>query len=124
MSLVRVEINGKVHTGYIYRDGANFWMHYEGKTFFIEDDSARASKKIKKGSHPLQVVAPMPGKIIKVATHPGKTVKTGEVVIVMEAMKMEYSLKTEMTGVVRGVNCKEGEQVTLGSVLVQLSASK
>jgi len=66
----------------------------------------------------------MPGKIIKVATHPGKTVKTGEVVIVMEAMKMEYSLKTEMTGVVRGVNCKEGEQVTLGSVLVQLSASK
>lgn len=124
VSFIRVEINGKVHSGYIYREGASYWMHYEGKTFLIEDESARSSKKIKKGSNPLQIVAPMPGKIIKVATHPGKTVKAGEVVVVMEAMKMEYSLKAEITSIVRGVQCKEGEQVTLGSVLVQLSAPK
>lgn len=124
MSFVHLEIDGKMRSGYIYRDGNNYWFHYAGRTFFVEDETTRSKKKIQKGSNPLQVVAPMPGKIIKVATHAGKTVKAGDVVVVMEAMKMEYSLKAEVASVVHGVNCKEGEQVTLGTVLIQLKDPK
>lgn len=124
MSFIRLEIDGKMKSGYILRDGSNYWFHYEGRTFLVEDENARAAKKAQKGSNPLQVVAPMPGKIIKMFVNPGKAVKQGEVVVVMEAMKMEYSLKAEITGNVRAVNCKEGDQVTLGKLLVQLTESK
>lgn len=124
MSFVRLEIDGKMKSGYILRDGSNYWFHYEGRTFLIEDDNARSSKKAQKGSNPLQVVAPMPGKIIKTFVTPGKPVNVGDVVVVMEAMKMEYSLKAEVSANVRAVNCKEGDQVTLGKLLVQLEEQK
>ena len=124
MSLVRIEIDGKIRSGYILRDGSNYWFHHGGRTFLIEDESARSAKKAQKVSNPLQVIAPMPGKIIKTFAVPGKTVKAGDVVIVMEAMKMEYSLKAETTGIVRSVNCKEADQVTQGKLLVQLTEAK
>lgn len=124
MSFVRMDIGGKLRSGYILRDGSNYWFHHEGRTFFVEDENARSAKKAQKGSNPLQVVAPMPGKIIKTNVVPGKTVKAGDVVVVMEAMKMEYSLKAETDGIVKGVACKEGDQVTLGKILVQLAESK
>jgi acetyl/propionyl-CoA carboxylase alpha subunit len=124
VSFVRIEIDGKMKSGYILREGSNYWFHHDGRTFLIEDDNARSAKKAQKGSNPLQVVAPMPGKIIKTFAAPGKTVKAGDVVVVMEAMKMEYSLKAETTGIVRSVNCKEGDQVTQGKLLVQLTEAK
>lgn len=121
MSFIRVEINGKIKSGYILRDGVNYWFHVDGRTFYLEDTTARSTKKMMMGSQPLQVVAPMPGKIIKTLVSPGKTVKAGEVVVVMQAMKMEYSLKAEVSGIVRSVNCKEEDQVQLGKLLVQLT---
>lgn len=124
MSFVRLEIDGKMKSGYIVRDGTSYWFHCDGRTFLVEDENARSAKKMQKAKNPLQIVAPMPGKIIKVFANPGKTVKAGDVVVAMEAMKMEYSLKAEVTGVVRAVYCKEADQVTLGKVLVQLTESK
>lgn len=123
MSFIRLEIGGKIHSGYVLRDGNTYWVHYQGRTFLVEDENARTSKKSQKGSNPLQIVAPMPGKIIKTHVVPGNAVKAGDVIVVMEAMKMEYSLKAEADGIVQGVACKEGDQVTLGKILVQLAAA-
>jgi 3-methylcrotonyl-CoA carboxylase alpha subunit len=62
----------------------------------------------------------MPGKIVKVVSEVGTSVKGGDVVIVMEAMKMEYTLKAAADGVVKSVNCLAGDQVALGATLVLL----
>ncbi len=67
-----------------------------------------------------ELVAPMPGKIVRVSVTTGARVKAGEILIVMEAMKMEYNIKSPMNGSVELVACKEGDKVPLGAKLVVL----
>lgn len=63
------------------------------------------------------VTAIMPGLIIKVAKKEGDKVEEGEVVVVLEAMKMQNELKAKRSGTVRQVNVKEGETVEMRQVL-------
>jgi propionyl-CoA carboxylase alpha chain len=62
--------------------------------------------------------APMPGKVIKVLVSEGDTVAEGQVLVVLEAMKMEHSLRAPHGGTVRAIRASEGEQVEAGQVLV------
>ncbi len=62
--------------------------------------------------------APMPGKIVRVAVSEGDQVSDGQVVMVMEAMKMEHSLRAPHDGTVTSVRCRPGDQVDAGAVLV------
>ncbi|MGI5862062.1 MAG: biotin/lipoyl-containing protein [Myxococcales bacterium] len=64
------------------------------------------------------VTAIMPGLIIKVAKKEGDKVEEGEVVVVLEAMKMQNEIKAKRSGTVRQVNVKEGETVEMRQVLV------
>ena len=63
-------------------------------------------------------VAPMPGKILKVLVQTGMTVKAGETLVLMEAMKMEHAVKAPHDGVAKEVRAKVGEQVDGGALLV------
>ena len=66
------------------------------------------------------VKAPMPGKVIALNVKAGDTVEKGQVVAVMEAMKMEHSLTAPRDGVVEAVGAALGAQVPEGEVLVAL----
>ncbi len=67
-----------------------------------------------------KILAPMPGKMTKVFIKEGQTVKKGDPLIVMEAMKMEYTLKSDVEATVQKVSVNVGDQVVLGHLLVQL----
>ena len=62
--------------------------------------------------------APMPGKIVKVLVATGDVVRTGQTLIIMEAMKMEHSIGAPHEGVVAEVCVTEGQQVSEGHVVV------
>jgi propionyl-CoA carboxylase alpha chain len=62
--------------------------------------------------------APMPGRIVKVLIAEGDDVIDGQVLIVLEAMKMEHSLRAPYDGTVRSVTADTGDQVEAGQVLV------
>ena len=64
--------------------------------------------------------APMPATVIKVHVHPGDTVRKGDTVILLEAMKMELPLRAPADGTVAAVHCREGELVQADAVLVEL----
>ena len=66
------------------------------------------------------IKAPMPGKVIALNVKAGDTVEKGQVVAVMEAMKMEHSLTAPRDGVVEAVGAEIGAQVPEGEVLVAL----
>jgi biotin carboxyl carrier protein len=65
----------------------------------------------------------MPGKITKIIINKDDPVHLGQPLIVMEAMKMEYTLKSEISGSVLQINVKLGQQVSLGEILLQLKAN-
>jgi oxaloacetate decarboxylase (Na+ extruding) subunit alpha len=69
-------------------------------------------------SHALE--APLAGNIFKVLVKPGQTVQSGDVVIILEAMKMETEVRAQHAGTVVSVNCKEGDSVTTGDELMRL----
>ena len=65
--------------------------------------------------------APMPGTIISVNVMPGQKVSKGDVLVILEAMKMENEIMSPRDGVVVSVNVKKGENVDSGSLLVSLN---
>lgn len=66
------------------------------------------------------IEAPMAGNILKILVHAGSEVKEGDVVVLMEAMKMETEIRSKFTGVVSAIHVKEGAAVSGGAVLVSL----
>ena len=69
------------------------------------------------------VVAPMPGRLVRVLVEPGDTVQAGQGLAVVEAMKMENEVVSPAAGVVSDVRVGAGESVESGAVLVVVSAS-
>ena len=67
------------------------------------------------------MTAPMPGKILGIKVQPGTPVKRGQVVLVLEAMKMENEIVAPQDGTVASVNVTVGEMVEPGAVLATLN---
>jgi propionyl-CoA carboxylase alpha chain len=69
------------------------------------------------------LVAPMPGKVIDLRVAKGDTVRAGEILVVLEAMKMEHPLRAAEDGVVTEVRVSAGEQVQNGRLLLVVTAA-
>ena len=68
----------------------------------------------------ISVTAPMPGKILSIKVKEGDSVHSGDVLLVLEAMKMENDIVAPKDGKVVAVNVKAGDSVESGAVLVSL----
>lgn len=66
------------------------------------------------------VEAPMPGKILKISVAVGASVTSGDVLLILEAMKMENEISAPVSGTVREIRAREGDSVNTGDVLVVL----
>jgi acetyl-CoA/propionyl-CoA carboxylase biotin carboxyl carrier protein len=66
------------------------------------------------------LTAPMQGTIVKIAVEEGQSVEAGELVVVLEAMKMEQPINAHKAGVVTGLAAEIGQTVTSGAVLLEL----
>lgn len=69
----------------------------------------------------VKITAPMPGTILKVVAKPGDKVKKGQVLVILEAMKMENEIVAPSEGVVATINVTGGTSVNAGELLASLN---
>lgn len=80
-----------------------------------------AGKKLKKsGAGAGSLTSPMPGKIFKIVKEVGSQVTKGETILILEAMKMEHSIRADKNGKVKKIMFKTGELVQGGVALAEV----
>ncbi len=84
-------------------------------------DDLRVARSSASGDAGSRLVAPMNGKVVRVAAKAGDAVKAGQCVVVLEAMKMQHEIKAPRDGVLASVAATEGQQVATRAVLAELA---
>lgn len=78
-------------------------------------------KKAAAGAGSVKVTAPMPGKVLDVKVAAGASVKKGDVVAILEAMKMENEIVAPQDGVIASVEVSSGASVEAGDLLITMN---
>jgi len=118
MSWISLKIDGHPVRVALIRTADGVWVGWPGRSKFFGPE--RASKSAPEVVE-RELRAPMTGKVVEILATPGAKVKAGAVLVVLEAMKMEYRLTSGRDATIESVACMEGERVDLGQVLVRLS---
>jgi biotin carboxyl carrier protein len=87
---------------------------------FAQPPTADASAHAAHGGANGRITAPMPGKIVKIAVRDGDTVSMHDLLIVLEAMKMEHRIEAPADGTIGAIHVREGEIVPADTVLIEL----
>ena len=66
----------------------------------------------------------MPGRVLSIAAKAGQSVERGQLLLILEAMKMEHRITAPADGLVKAIRVAEGDQVANGAVLVMLEEKK
>jgi oxaloacetate decarboxylase alpha subunit len=69
----------------------------------------------------IPIVAPLAGNIFKIKVAEGQSIAAGEVVMVLEAMKMETEVRASVAGIIGNITVKEGDAVQVGETLLRLA---
>ncbi|MGL5564734.1 MAG: biotin/lipoyl-containing protein, partial [Plesiomonas sp.] len=101
---------------------AAFIMTLGGQRIRFASDDRQHSHHHEQANEKAQgAIAPMHGIVVAVLIEQGQTVSKGQPLLVLEAMKMEHQLRAERDGVIEALQCKQGEQVSQGTVLVRFA---
>ena len=119
--LLSLMLGGKTYR--VRRDqvgASNFvWVGTERFLVEVSDPRSLRGRRFSRGTSdgPVSLVAPMPGKVVRVLVNENATVESGQGIVVVEAMKMQNEVKSPKAGRVRKLATKEGASVNAGDVL-------
>lgn len=114
--LAGVRIDGKEHAVVSVADGSRIFVWCDGVARTFERDS---SSRAAASKEPGDLLSPMPGRVRRVLVESGQRVARGDVVLVLEAMKMEHAIRAPKDGVVR-LRVREGDLVETGVELARM----
>jgi 3-methylcrotonyl-CoA carboxylase alpha subunit len=102
----------------VVRTARGVWVGWPGGAKFFGAERRDAAAGIDDSA---EVRAPMTGRVVQVAVAPGASVRADDLLVILQAMKMEYRLTAPRGGTVERVLCAPGQMVDLGSTLVALA---
>ncbi|MEQ1757400.1 MAG: acetyl-CoA carboxylase biotin carboxyl carrier protein subunit [Vicinamibacterales bacterium] len=114
----RVSLPHQSRVAYAVTHGRDTWVWLDGRAYHLSDDGEARGIQAKADEFALS--APMPATVRAIPVTVGQRVSPGDVLIVLEAMKMELAIKASIGGVVRALHCAPGELVQAGVPLVEL----
>lgn len=118
-----IRTSDKSFVAYAAENGGKSYVSVAGRQYCISKPTPGARRKAGIGEtlKTEEVVgAPMPGVIVKVSVCEGEVVKAGQVLVVVESMKMENNIRAGSEARVKRVHVKAGDSVNFGSPLVEL----
>ena len=120
---IRVLIDGLVENIGLLRSENLIWLDQAGQSWCFEN-STHAPPANAAGAGSGRLAAPMDGAVLEVRCEPGQTVSRGETLLLLEAMKIEHSLKADTDGVVESVNARAGDQVKGKQILLTITPAE
>lgn len=101
---------------------ATTWVFIEGEVWTVDVEPAeRAARRPRAAAGAEALMAPMPATVIRVLVEPGRDVRRGETLLLLEAMKMELPVRAPRDGRVTALHCEAGQLVQPGVPLVELA---
>ncbi len=123
-TMYSVLIDGKSHDLRMNEGDGVYAVQLSGAIFevVVEDERTRRLAGLKSGATVTKgeiiIKAPMPGVVVEVTVVPEQEVAAGEVVLILESMKMQNEFKSPRAGKVRAVRVSSGEKINQGAVMV------
>ena len=126
----RVDIVSLAHGRYLVKQGMaqqvafaaigrDTWVFLDGRAYRVSD-TAEARRRTSRPDDHDSLTAPMPATVLAIHVVPGQRVERHQVVMVLEAMKMELPIRSPREGLVKAVGCQIGELVQPGTRLLEL----
>jgi propionyl-CoA carboxylase alpha chain len=119
---IAIEMDGVVHSYQIAQASNHIFVHSSTGDTAIEL-LPRHPRPASASQHET-ANSPMPGQVLRILVEEGQKVKTGDSLVVLEAMKMEQTIRTTINGRVRCVLVKTGQVVAPGQMLVEIGAEE
>jgi biotin carboxyl carrier protein len=112
-------IDGRPAAAYVSSDARYNWVTIAGRTYLLTK-SAAASSPAATHAGSSELTAPMPGQVRMVNVKAGDAVHKGQVLVVLEAMKMEIRLQAPFDGLVAAVAASVGQTVEREHIIIRL----
>tara|TARA_B100000214_G_scaffold138539_1_gene98854 strand:- start:793 stop:1257 length:465 start_codon:yes stop_codon:yes gene_type:complete len=121
----KVKVDGEDFDVELEKQGNVWSVSIEGESFNIEvegssvgESSGSKRKKRGRGKKSGTISSTIPGKIVSISVEEGDNVAEGDVVMILEAMKMQNEIQAPLSGTVTAINCKPGDSIEANSPLV------
>ena len=113
-----IDIDGKRHRFYVLNKGSEYTVWFNGHTYRLERAEKGHLPHTAAPAASGEIIALMPGKILRIDVKVGDAVEEKQTVAIMESMKMESSLHAPKAGRVVKIACQAGQVVDMGEVLM------
>jgi pyruvate carboxylase subunit B len=120
--MVSLVIDGRPTRAYVARDGRDFRVTVEGRTFLIA--AATGGKRARSGvgaatDPPGKITAPLAGVFVEARVAVGDTIEPGDTLLVIEAMKMQNEIQAPLGGTVTKIHFAAGDRVEKGEIVLE-----
>jgi len=119
--VIRIEIDGVQRAFEIIEAGNELFVHSSLGSRVIKRPPRHPASQA--ASEQASANSPMPGKVLKILVATGQKVSAGDPLIILEAMKMEHTMRAALGGVVESILVSDGEVVGPGQLLVQITSA-
>ncbi len=118
--VLSLRLDGRPLTFYWAQDGSRKWISQGGCTYWLDPPAQRASQRSSEVDGNTAIRAPMPAQVRAVQVASGDSVERGQVLLLLEAMKMEIQVKSPAAGRVNRLLAAAGQTVDRDQLLVEI----